>query len=139
MNTKIMKEFRRTSIALAIFFNLVSGGFYSVYWLQRKTAFLSSKLPQNKLPIFLFVACYLLLLLFWTHSPAYSILYFVVKIILLFDVRERIHKAIGAKEGSHYWFSAVWVFAFGFLYMIYKIDQFPADKNTPDNPEIHPA
>jgi len=136
MNTKVMKEFRRTNIALAIFFNIVTLDFYSIYWLQQERNFLRSKLPQDQIPKALAYICYASLALTFYYIPFYAI-YFVAKLILLFDTREKMHKLLKITEKSHLWFNAVLLFFFGFLYIIYKIDQFPSTKKTPDNPDAH--
>lgn len=138
MNVKIAKEFPRTNIAIAILFNILTLGFYSIYWLQRKASFLRSKMPQNSLPIAEINFCYLILLLFWIHSFSYIYIYFVVKIILLFDIRSKIHILLKINNRHQLWFHPVFTFLFGFLYMTYKIDQFPHNKHTEEAPPIQP-
>lgn len=134
MNIKLAKEFSRSNIAFAIFINIMTFGFYSLYWLWRKAEFLNAKLPRNKLPIFELVSCCILLTLVYIYSHSFYILYFVAKVIFLFDVRDRIHHVTKIAPDSKHWFSTFWLFIFGFLYMIYKIDGFPLNKDTPENP-----
>jgi len=134
MNTLIMKQIKRTNIAFAIFFNVVTLGFYSIYWLERKRAYFNSKLPSNQIPITLIIACYILLILLWVYSHGILYLYFVAKVLLLLEIRNQIHTVTKIKRDSRYWINGFFVIIFGFLYLIYKIDAFPSDNNTPDNP-----
>lgn len=138
MNIEIMKQIKRTNIALAIFFNVVTLGFYSIYWLERKRQYLNSKLPSKQMPITLIVACVIMLILLWTYSYGLLYLYFVAKVLLLLEVRDQIHTVAKIKKDSPYWINGLLVIMFGFLYLIYKIDTFPSDKKTPDNQDaIH--
>jgi len=133
-----MKQIKRTNIALAIFFNCVTLGFYSIYWLERKRQYLNSKLPSKQMPITLIIACVIMLILFWVYSHGILYLYFVIKVLLLLEIRNQIHMVAKIKKGSPYWINGLLVTMFGFLYLIYKIDSFPSDNKTPDNPDaIH--
>lgn len=130
-----MKKLKRTNIALAIFFNIVTFDFYSIYWLEKRRSFLNSHMPSNQLPFTLIMMCYILLTLLIFYSPAVFFLYFVVKIILLLEIRNQMHTLAKIPENSEHWISAFLLLIFGFLYLIYKIDRFPSSAATPDNPD----
>jgi hypothetical protein len=137
MNTDIMKKFKRTNIALAIFFNIITFDFYGVYWLEKRRAFLNSHMPSNQLPFTLIILCYILLALSIFYSPSIFFLYFVVKLLLLLEIRNNIHSLAKVTKNSDHWISAFFLLLFGFLYLIYKIDRFPSSASTPDDPNAN--
>ena len=133
MKTEVLKEFKRNNIAIAILFNIITLDFYSIYWLGEQRKFLNSKTPSNQTPITFVIACYILLGLFWLFSHGVWFLYFAVKLLLLFEIRNKIHLVAQIKESDSHWINAAYLFVFGFLYLIYKFDQFPANSKTPGN------
>jgi len=131
MKIEVMKKFKRSNIAIAILLNVITLGFYSIYWLGEQRKYINSKTPTNQLPITFIIACYILLGLFWVFSHGIGTLYFAVKILLLFEIRNKIHSIAKIKQSDTQWINATYLFIFGFLYLIYKIDQFPENKKTP--------
>ena len=131
-----MKKFKRTrstSIALAIFFNIITLDFYSISWLEKRRAFLNSHMPSKQIPFTLTLLCYMLLSLSIFYSPAIFFLYFVVKLLLLLEIRNNMHSITKISENSDHSISAFFLLIFGFLYLMYKIDRFPSNASTPDN------
>ncbi|MCH9754114.1 MAG: hypothetical protein K0T99_04360 [Alphaproteobacteria bacterium] len=135
MKTEVMKEFKRTNIAIAILLNIITFDFYSIYWLGEQRKFLNSKTPSNQTPITFVIACYILLILLWFFSHGVWFLYFAVKLLLLFEIRNKIHSVSQIKQHDNHWMNAAYLFIFGFLYLIYKLDDFPANKKTPEKQE----
>ena len=130
-NVKRMKQMKRTGMSVAIFLNVVTLWFYSIFWLHMRSRELDSVAKKNKIPTVIITCCYILWAVSWIYSYGVWFLYWVVKLFLLFELRARIHRLCDIKLHSKYWISGVWLFLFGFLYLIVKIDQFPVEEDTP--------
>jgi preprotein translocase subunit Sec61beta len=131
MNEKNIKIFPKTDIYLAIFFNIITAGIYSIYWLDKKTEFLNSHSKKEKIPMVLIYICYVLIIIHILYIP-YAIywLYFIFKIILLFMVRNKMHEYFDIHSTDKNWFRGLWTFILGFLYFIYKINNLAIKNNS---------
>lgn len=127
----MMKKIKRTGMSVSIFLNVITLWFYSIFWIHMRSKELDTIAKRNKIPTLIFVACYILWAVSWIYSYGVWFLYWVVKLFLLFELRSRIHSACEISPNSKHWISGVWLFLFGFLYLIIKINRFPENKSTP--------
>ncbi len=139
MNESNMKELPRSNIYAAIVLNIVTLGIYSVAWLHRMAHFLNKKSKHEVIPKFSIYICYLLLIpeILSIYPSYFFPLYFIFKIILIFDVRKQIHKHCQiASEKNQFFLNPIYSFLFGFLYLVYKVDTYPTKTSTPNNQNL---
>ena len=130
-----MREIKRTDIAIAIFFNFITLGLYSIFWIYIQNKNLNHISTSHRIPNFIIGSCIILWFLSWIYSSGVWSLYWVVKLFLLFELRLKIHTLCTISSSNKNWISAIWLFLFGFLYLIYKIEKFPIHKEQQGNPE----
>ena len=132
-------DFPQQSVLLLLLLTVVTLGIYSYAWLLQQGRRLNARLPGVQaapLPflvgvlVFAVVSALLDVLTLFSNdatltnvSNVLDRVMWVLGLIAVFQVRNRLNLLLGSvRDGSH-WFSAVWTFLFGQIYLQYKINR----------------
>lgn len=137
MDSKAILVFPRQSVWLLLFLTLITVGIYTNVWQLQQATRLQRFLPDQSLRPFTIGA-----LIFAVISAAFDVsinftsnaslnltssgldlVYGILALILEFAIRSKLNTIQGGYANRVYWFSGVWTFLFGVLYLQYKINK----------------
>ena len=132
-------DFPRQSVLLLFVFIMVTLGIYQNVWMVRQAQRLNLRLPATRrapigfLVFALVLICLDVVLLFVTGMTASHSGTFVgnvlgdvagiCNLVGIFQIRNRLNILLNFRHGELRWFSTVWTFLFGPLYVQYKINR----------------
>ena len=133
-----LEGFSSQNVWLVLLLTVVTFGIYAGFWLYRQNEFLGRIRPDLKVPpalglvvLALLVVSALLDIVVMIHAPASlesasNGLDRITEILLLvftFTVRGGLNKVLGVFKTDPAWFSGLWTFLFGVIYLQYKINR----------------
>lgn len=141
-----IKKIKRISTWLVFFLSIVTVGFYTFYWLYKRTIIVNQSLDKEDristwLPIVTIVSAVLYLILtivplvfFFSINPDaasimismgtfFSFIYMIGFLVWLFKFRSRLNILSGSTSGEQFWLGGIFTFFFNILYFQWKINQ----------------
>lgn len=130
MQNPTMKT-KKEYLLAAVILNILTLGFYSLFWIQKNLFDFNKKELHNKRNIILYACYFLLICQILSLLPnSIFLLYFALKTSLLFVLRKQIHNKLSITPHSKSWLNPFYTFIFGFLYLIYKLGDINYTNNT---------